>query len=95
MRGSVLLSTRWPGQGPIDPRTSQTASRKLLSIKYPGIGPRLDVQFVSEGKYGNDLLKFDKDGYTYWGLGPDGTVNAIAFEDLDTLVERLTDDNLN
>jgi type III restriction enzyme len=73
----------------------ETASRKLLSIKYSGVGPRLDVQFVSEGKYRNDLVKVDKDGYTYWGLGSDGTINAITFDDLDALVKRLTDDALS
>jgi type III restriction enzyme len=73
----------------------ETASRKLLSIKYAGSGPRLDVQFVSEGKYGNNLVKLDKDGYTYWGLGSDGTINAVPFDELDSLVKRLTDDSLN
>lgn len=72
----------------------ETASRKLLSIKHADAGPRLEVQFVSEGRYGNDLVKIDKDGYTYWGLGPDGTINAIPFDDLHALVKRLTDDNL-
>lgn len=73
----------------------ETAARKLLSIKYPGVGRHLDVQFVSEGKYGDNLIRIDKDGYTYWGLGADGKTNAVPFDDLDALVKRLTDDKLN
>lgn len=72
----------------------ETAARKLVSIEYFGAGRRLDVQFVSKGKHDNDLTQSDKDGYTYWGLRPDGTINAAAFDELGALVERLTDDAL-
>jgi type III restriction enzyme len=73
----------------------ETAARKLLRIKHDGAGPRLDVQFVSEGKYDVDLNLKDRDGYTYWGLGGDQTINAVHFDAMEPLVKHLVDDNLH
>jgi len=73
----------------------ETAARKLLRIKHSGEGRRLDVQFVSEGKFDDDLELRDPDGFTYWGLGDDGKVQARHYESLDELVKQLSDDSTN
>ena len=73
----------------------QTARRKLLTVKTSGVGRRLDIQFVSEGKYDDELTRRDSEGYTYWGLSDDGALHAIHFDELDALVKHLVDDDLH
>jgi len=70
------------------------ARRKLLSVAPGAGGPRLDIQFVSEGKYDDKLTRRDSDGYTYWGLADDGSLRAVHFDDMQALVRHLTDDSM-
>ena len=72
-----------------------TARRKLLTVKPSGEGRRLDVQFVSEGKYDDELNRRDSDGYTRWGLSGDGKLNANHFDELRSLLAHLIDDDLH
>lgn len=60
-----------------------------------GGGLRLDIQFVSEGKYDDELTLRDSEGFTYWGLADDGALNAVHFDDMDALVAQLLDDELH
>jgi type III restriction enzyme len=73
----------------------ETARRKLLRIRPAKEGPRLDVQFVSKGKYDDNLEQKHTGGYTCWGMGDDGTIKAVTFEDMDAVVEHLVDDGLH
>lgn len=73
----------------------ETARRKLLRMRPARTGPRLDVQFVSKGKYTDDLEQKHTSGYTCWGLGDDGTIQAVHFEDLDALINYLVDDDIH
>lgn len=73
----------------------QTARRKLLTVSASTDGRRLDIQFVSEGKYDDELTRRDSDGYTYWGLADDGSLAAVQFDALDALIVHLTDDKLH
>lgn len=73
----------------------ETAARKLLNVAPSAEGPRLDIQFVSEGRYDDNLELKDPDGYTYWGLASDGTITATHYEDLAELVTYLLDDSLH
>ena len=70
----------------------ETARRKLLRIRPAPGGPRLDVQFVSKGKYSDNLEQKSTSGYTCWALGDDGTIQAVSFGELDAVVTYLTDD---
>ena len=72
-----------------------TARRKLLNIKPGKEGRRLDIQFVSEGKYDDELTRRDSDGYTYWGLADDGALNAVHFDEMDALIKHLVTDELH
>lgn len=73
----------------------QTARRKLLTVAPGGEGRRLDIQFVSAGKYDDELTRRNGEGYTYWGLGDDGSLRALHFDDLPALLTHLTDDSLH
>jgi len=73
----------------------ETARRKLLRIRPATNGPRLDVQFVSKGKYDDNLEQKHTGGYTCWGMGDDGTIQSVTFEDMDAAVKHLVDDNLH
>jgi type III restriction enzyme len=69
----------------------EAAGRKLLHIKAkPGAERSLDVQFVSEGKWNNELFKESPDGYTQWGLNDEGKLKAKHFDGLDKLLTTLT-----
>ncbi|MFD3425325.1 DEAD/DEAH box helicase [Nocardia fluminea] len=72
----------------------QTARRKLLSVRPSNVGRRLDIQFVSEGKYDDDLSHRDSSGYTLWGLADDASLKAIHFDDLANLLKQLVDDDV-
>ncbi len=73
----------------------ETARRKLLRIRPATEGPRLDVQFVSKGKYNDTLEQKSTGGYTCWGMGDDGTIQAFTFEDMEAVVNYLVDDSLH
>lgn len=73
----------------------ETARRKLLRIRPASEGPRLDVQFVSKGEYDDDLRQKHTGGFTCWGMGDDGTIRAVSFEDLHLAVKYLVDDGLH
>jgi len=73
----------------------ETARRKLLRIRPAKDGPRLDVQFVTNGKYDDNLEQKHTSGFTCWGLGDDGTLQTVHYEDLDALVKYLVQDNLH
>lgn len=73
----------------------ETAARKLLHIRTNGEAPWLDIQFVSEGTYDDNLEYKDSDGYTYWSLRDDARIAARHYDDLDELVIHLLDDTLN
>lgn len=71
----------------------ETSGRKLLHIRKKEDAPRyLDVQFVSKGKWSNDLDQEAPDGYTRWGLNDEGKIKARHFEGLDELLADLTAD---
>lgn len=70
-----------------------TARRKLLTIKPSDEGRRLDIQFVSEGKYDDELTRRDSDGYTYWGLADDGSISTMHFHEMAVLLNHLVDDS--
>lgn len=73
----------------------ETAARKMLRIKPASTGPRIDVQFVSVGRYDDNLNQTSQEGYTAWGLADDGSVNVMSFDDLDALIKYLVDDSLH
>lgn len=73
----------------------ETAARKLLRVNYPGEGPRLDIQFVSVGRYNDHLEKRDSEGYTAWSLTDDGRISAQHFPALPELVEYVADDTVH
>ena len=70
----------------------ETARRKLLRIRPPSTGPRLDVQFVSAGAYDDKLVQKSGVGYTCLSLGDDGSIQAHAFNDMKDLVAYLLAD---
>ncbi|WP_166880622.1 hypothetical protein [Salinibacterium sp. ZJ450] len=72
----------------------ETAKRKLLNTRYPGVGPRLDIQFVSLGQYNGKLEKRGSDGATAWGLGSDGNLVPVHYQELADVVKYLSDDSL-
>lgn len=72
-----------------------TARRKLLRIRPAGEGLRLDVQFISSGKFDENLHQKSTTGFTCWGMRDDGNIRAETFEDLDTVVKYLVDDALH
>ena len=73
----------------------ETAARKLLKINYPGTGPRLDVQFVTPGRYSDTLEQRDSEGFSAWSLNDDGRISATHFGDLQDVVTFLLDDELH
>lgn len=73
----------------------ETAARKMLRINSDGKKPRLDVQFVSTGRYDVNLSQTSKDGHTAWGLSDDGSVAVVHYESLDALVAYVVDDRLH
>lgn len=66
-----------------------------MHVAPAGEGPRLDIQFVSQGRYDHDLQRKDPDGYTYGGLGNDGKVTAMPYEELSDLLDYLLNDDLH
>lgn len=73
----------------------ETARRKLLRIRPAKNGPRLDVQFVSNGKYDDTLEQKHTGGFTCWGLGDDGTIQSVHHNDMESVVKYLVQDNLH
>lgn len=73
----------------------ETARRKLLRIRPAKEGRRLDVQFVSKGKYDETLDQNHTGGFTCWGMGDDGTIQAAHFDAMDAVVNHLVDDELH
>ena len=72
-----------------------TARRKLFRIRPGRSSKRLDVQFVSEGRWTDSLEQKTTSGFTAWGMGDDGTINALHFDDLKKLVSFLLDDTMH
>lgn len=70
----------------------ETAARKLLRVNYPGQGPRLDIQFVSVGRYNAQLERRYSEGYTAWSLADDGRISANHFPELVQLISYIADD---
>jgi type III restriction enzyme len=73
----------------------EAARRKLLRIRPAGEGLRLDVQFISSGKFDDNLHQKGTAGFTCWGMRDDGNIRAETFEDLDAVVTYLVDDALH
>lgn len=73
----------------------ETAARKLLRIAAPKSGMRLDIRFVSEGKFNQKLERSDTEGYTLWNLSEDGQLRTTHFSDLPELAVLVIDDSLN
>lgn len=73
----------------------ETARRKLLRIRPAKDCLRLDVQFVSKGKYDDNLEQKHTSGFTCWSMADDGTIQAVHFRDMDTVVKYLVDDSLH
>lgn len=72
----------------------ETAARKLLRVNYPSEGPRLDIQFVSAGRYNDHLERRDSEGYTAWSLADDGRISAQHFPALPELITYIANDHL-
>jgi type III restriction enzyme len=69
----------------------EAAGRKLLHIRAKqGAERSLEVQFVSKGKFNNDLEQEGPDGYTRWGLNDEGKLKAKHFDGLGGLLADLT-----
>jgi type III restriction enzyme len=73
----------------------ETARRKLLRIRPARDGLRLDVQFVSMGKYDDKMEQRHTGGYTCWGMSDDGTIQAVAFDGMRLVIQHLVDDRLH
>lgn len=73
----------------------ETARRKLLRIRPAKEGSRLDVQFISNGKYDDHLEQKHSSGFTCWGLGDDGTLQAVHHDGLEHVVQYLVQDSLH
>ena len=73
----------------------EAARRKLLRIRPAAGQPRLDVQFVSKGKYDNNLEQKHTGGFTCWGMGDDGNIQAVPFDDMDAVVSYVVDDSMH
>lgn len=71
----------------------ETARRKLLRIRPATDGPRLDVQFISKGKYDANLEQKHPDGFSCWGMADDGTIQVVTFDGMNELVKNLVDDS--
>ena len=72
-----------------------TARRKLLNVQHSGTGRRLDIQFVSKGKYNEQLERRGPDGTTAWSLQADGQLRATHYEELSQVIDFLLNDDLN
>lgn len=72
-----------------------TARRKLLTVRAGELTPRLDIQFVSEGKYDRSLSRRSGDGFSLWSLAEDGSLKVSHHDELDTLLSDITDDTLH
>lgn len=84
----VCLDTKGPHL------VAEAALRKLLHVEGQPNEPRqLDIQFVSKGTWDRTLQFVDSDGYTSWGLGPDGGLRVRPFGDINTLVQDLIADD--
>lgn len=69
----------------------EAAGRKLLFIRpREGADRSLDIQFVSSGKWNNDLDQEGPDGFTRWGLNDQGKLRARFFESLNDLLADVT-----
>lgn len=53
------------------------------------------MQFVSKGKYDDNLEQKYTGGYTCWGMGDDGTIQAVTFAGMDLVVQHLMDHSLH
>ena len=73
----------------------ETAARKLLRISPGSNSPRLDIQFISEGKLQVDFTPISRDGYTQWRLADDGQLRVNYYEEGAQLIEQLINDSLN
>lgn len=73
----------------------ETARRKLLRIRSIEGQSRLDVQFVSGGKWDENLEQKHTSGYTLWGLGDDGTIKTAWFEEMASAVNQVLADDLH
>jgi type III restriction enzyme len=68
-----------------------TVGRKLFFIRpKPGAQRSLDVQFVSKGKWNNNLAQDGPGGHTRRRLNNQGILRARHFDNLDTLITELT-----
>lgn len=73
----------------------ETARRKLLKIRPPKEGVRLDIQFVSAGSFNSDMELKSSTGFTSWSLGDDGRVRAVVLDSMESVVDALVDDSLH
>lgn len=73
----------------------EAAGRKLLNIRRKiGAERYLEIQFVSKGRWSNELEQEGPDGHTLWGLNDEGRIKARHFAGLDRLLDELTTDSL-
>lgn len=67
--------------------------RKLLTIEpHPRVPTKVDVKFVTAGRWKADGTTDGKDGYSIWQLGSGQALSTLPFEDLPSLVASLVPD---
>ena len=88
-RGSTVIAIDTKGAHLLQ----EAAMRKLLRIQpAEETGERLLIRFVSEGRWSaHNLSQLSTDGFTVWGLKPDGTRRATHLDALEQVVERVLD----
>jgi type III restriction enzyme len=67
--------------------------RKLLTIEpHPRVSAKVEVKFVTEGRWKSDGTPDSKDGYSIWQLGSGQALRTLPFEDLASLVGSFVPD---
>lgn len=64
------------------------AGRKLLTVEPRTDGtPRLEIKFVTPGEITSSFERLNTEGYTLWGLKPDGSRRAQHFPTIEDLLD--------
>lgn len=68
--------------------------RKLLTIEpHPRVDTRVEVKFVTTGRWKPDGTPDGKDGYSIWQLGSGQALRTLPFDDLPSLVASFVPDD--
>lgn len=72
------------------------ARRKLLTIEqHPKVDTKVEVKFVTEGRWRHDGTQESPDGFSLWEVGSGRTLRVPTFEDLTELVASFVPDASN